>query len=295
MNYKEIYNRIIERSKNRILESYKERHHIIPKCIGGDNSSDNLTELSVKEHYVCHHLLVKIYQNTEFISKLVCAFRYMSVDSHNGNRIGLNDYKSMRELYSKYHPLKNEKTKKKLSDSLKQYYKNLPDEKKKVICLNLENARLSMNDEHIKRRNVNSKISINKPEIKEKLKKSLYTYYNNETQEQRFDRLKKQKDCHTEESYKKTSVSLKNFIKSLTDGEKENRLTKSLRNCDNIERGKSISKSKKGKKTKQQDIMGIKYSKMSDDEFELYLKNRPVIVLNRMIKLRNKYLERENK
>jgi hypothetical protein len=35
MNYQKIYNQIIERAQNRILEGYVEKHHIIPKCLGG--------------------------------------------------------------------------------------------------------------------------------------------------------------------------------------------------------------------------------------------------------------------
>lgn len=61
MNYQKIYNQIIERAKNRKLKGYKERHHIIPKCIGGSNKKDNIVELTAREHFVCHHLLTKIY------------------------------------------------------------------------------------------------------------------------------------------------------------------------------------------------------------------------------------------
>ena len=35
MNYQKIYNQIIERAKTRQLEGYKEKHHILPRCMGG--------------------------------------------------------------------------------------------------------------------------------------------------------------------------------------------------------------------------------------------------------------------
>jgi len=70
MNYERIYNAIIERAKNRKLEGYKERHHIIPKCIGGIDDASNLAELTAKEHFICHLLLVQIYPNDK---KLVYA------------------------------------------------------------------------------------------------------------------------------------------------------------------------------------------------------------------------------
>jgi hypothetical protein len=61
MDYQKIYNNIIERGKNRILTGYKERHHIIPRCMGGANDTINLVFLTPEEHYVCHQLLVKLY------------------------------------------------------------------------------------------------------------------------------------------------------------------------------------------------------------------------------------------
>lgn len=61
MNYKNIYDKIILRGKNRILTGYTETHHIIPKCLGGDNSPNNLVELTAEEHFVVHQLLVKMH------------------------------------------------------------------------------------------------------------------------------------------------------------------------------------------------------------------------------------------
>ena len=61
MNYERIYNAIIERAKTRQLEGYIERHHIIPKCMNGTDDASNLAELTAKEHFICHLLLVQIY------------------------------------------------------------------------------------------------------------------------------------------------------------------------------------------------------------------------------------------
>ena len=36
---------------------YKERHHVIPKCLGGTNDKNNLIDLYAKEHYIAHKLL----------------------------------------------------------------------------------------------------------------------------------------------------------------------------------------------------------------------------------------------
>ncbi len=38
---------------------YKERHHILPKSKGGDNSTENLIDLYGREHFIAHKLLAK--------------------------------------------------------------------------------------------------------------------------------------------------------------------------------------------------------------------------------------------
>lgn len=66
MNYKKIYDAIIEKAKldNRIKGVvYYESHHIVPKSLGGSNCKENRVLLTAKEHFVCHRLLVKIYKN----------------------------------------------------------------------------------------------------------------------------------------------------------------------------------------------------------------------------------------
>ena len=60
MNYEKIYNQIIERAKSRNLDGYSEKHHIIPKCMGGGNNKGNLVNLTAKEHFICHLLLTKM-------------------------------------------------------------------------------------------------------------------------------------------------------------------------------------------------------------------------------------------
>ncbi len=58
--YSRWYYNIINRAKLRTINSYKERHHIIPRSLGGDNSKDNLVDLTAREHLICHRLLTKM-------------------------------------------------------------------------------------------------------------------------------------------------------------------------------------------------------------------------------------------
>lgn len=78
MNYLKHYGSLIERAKNRVMGGYSEKHHIIPKCLGGSDEKENLVILTAREHYVAHQLLVKIYPGNR---KLAYAALMMSSDS----------------------------------------------------------------------------------------------------------------------------------------------------------------------------------------------------------------------
>lgn len=58
--YTRWYYNIIDRAKSRTFIEHKETHHIIPKCLGGNDSKENLVDLSGKEHFLCHLLLTKM-------------------------------------------------------------------------------------------------------------------------------------------------------------------------------------------------------------------------------------------
>lgn len=68
MNYKYHYTKLIETRKflNRTKikgDGKYHKHHIIPKCYGGSNNSENLILLTPREHYIAHWLLWKIHGN----------------------------------------------------------------------------------------------------------------------------------------------------------------------------------------------------------------------------------------
>ena len=69
MDYTKHYNKLIERANDRNLNVYTESHHIIPRCMGGSDSNDNLVILTPEEHYVAHQLLVKMYPYNHSILK----------------------------------------------------------------------------------------------------------------------------------------------------------------------------------------------------------------------------------
>jgi len=77
MNYQKIYNDLIQSAKLRpdipILNGYTEKHHILPKSMGGSDKLDNLVNLTPREHFIAHWLLYRIYKN----SSMAYAFHMM--------------------------------------------------------------------------------------------------------------------------------------------------------------------------------------------------------------------------
>ena len=91
MDYKKIHDNLIEKAKNRKLEGYVEKHHIIPKCMNGTNESNNLVELTAREHFLVHWLLYEMYPEN---SDLRYAFWSMCRNSDNQQR-----YKPSSRVY----------------------------------------------------------------------------------------------------------------------------------------------------------------------------------------------------
>lgn len=68
--FKKTYNSLIEKCKTRGLDKkklnyYTEKHHIIPKCIGGLDDDSNYVLFTYREHVIAHMLLARIYNTLE--------------------------------------------------------------------------------------------------------------------------------------------------------------------------------------------------------------------------------------
>ena len=74
--YTRWYYNIIQRAQTRTISGYTERHHIIPKSLGGSNDKANLVDLTAREHFVCHWLLPKMVEGI-FKYKMWNAFSAM--------------------------------------------------------------------------------------------------------------------------------------------------------------------------------------------------------------------------
>lgn len=62
MNYQAVYDRfILDRQSKSDPVGYSEKHHIIPRSMGGSNRKSNLVRLSPSDHLFAHKLLAKIH------------------------------------------------------------------------------------------------------------------------------------------------------------------------------------------------------------------------------------------
>lgn len=154
MNYSRIYENLIFSAKNRKKpKCYCEKHHIVPKSMGGDDSKENLVILTAREHFLAHWLLKKIYNNKETIY----AFHAMTKPvGNNRQRYTSHSFKYAREAMAKWmkenragekHPLFGKKgkenpnfgskrtneTRKKQSDAAKKRTSNANS--LKIVCV----------------------------------------------------------------------------------------------------------------------------------------------------------------
>lgn len=105
MNYKKIYDNIINnRLQNPIKdEEYGEKHHIIPKCLGGSNKKSNLVKLTAREHFICHALLAEMYEEgSNEWHRMNLAFMMMKRTSKHNNKRYFNSrlYEYKRKNFS---------------------------------------------------------------------------------------------------------------------------------------------------------------------------------------------------
>jgi hypothetical protein len=86
--YTKWYFSIITTAQNRKLSlgTYSEIHHIIPKSLGGDNTTDNLVKLTAREHYICHLLLVKMTAGKEQYRMAQAMSAFMTWNNTNHKR-----------------------------------------------------------------------------------------------------------------------------------------------------------------------------------------------------------------
>jgi len=87
--------------KNRLLipaTGYTERHHILPKSLGGSNDQTNLVALTAREHYLCHLLLIRMTEGKARTSMLRAFNAFKMSSRKNPRNLTARQYQTARIL-----------------------------------------------------------------------------------------------------------------------------------------------------------------------------------------------------
>jgi hypothetical protein len=124
--YNKWYFNIIQAARDRNLTSrkkatellgYVEKHHILPRSLGGSDRKENLVYLSAREHFVCHWLLFKMTTDQEK-SKMANAWFRMCQKNEFQSRNTSKNYESARKAFSEHNPFKSEDVKNLVSERM---------------------------------------------------------------------------------------------------------------------------------------------------------------------------------
>jgi hypothetical protein len=143
--YTKIYFSIIDTAKEKDYgDEYTEKHHIIPRCMGGGNGR-NLVALSAREHFICHWLLIYMVDE-EVKYKLQFAFYNMCRKSENQQRYNSRSYE-----YAKKHLLeacKKRKTTKgyKHSEETKELFR---EQRKNLVVISKDDKVKRVKDDEL--------------------------------------------------------------------------------------------------------------------------------------------------
>lgn len=102
--YTNLYFKIIKSAlKNYYInDGYFEQHHILPKSLNGSDNKNNIIKLTPRQHFICHYLLTKMFDLTDYrYKKMIIAFNMMISGSSIMNRyINSNLYKKTKLQYA---------------------------------------------------------------------------------------------------------------------------------------------------------------------------------------------------
>lgn len=184
--YTRWYSSLIEKRQNEIPDGYKENHHIIPKCMGGQDTNDNLVFLTAREHIVAHWLLTKMTSGANQ-RKMYHAFANMLRISENQERkVTILEVAKCREARSKARkgesPFSTEESKQRWVEAMKEVNarpevkaKRSKSQKKAQNRQETIEKRRKTNSipEYKERQSKASKESQNRPEVKAQKSKRL--------------------------------------------------------------------------------------------------------------------------
>jgi hypothetical protein len=118
MNYSNIYDQLIQRAKLRTSILEYENHHILPKSLGGPNTKNNLVKLTLREHFLAHRLLTKMFTGEDRKKMYFAYYRLSNRHKIQSSRFYAKSKQQAREYLSQIHSGKT------LSDNHRLQIKN---------------------------------------------------------------------------------------------------------------------------------------------------------------------------
>lgn len=99
--YKNFINNILEtRGRFNCGTEYHERHHILPKSLGGTNEESNLIDLFPQEHYLAHKLLLQEDPTNEKLINAYALMTFMKKEGREIIQITPEEYAEARKAFS---------------------------------------------------------------------------------------------------------------------------------------------------------------------------------------------------
>ena len=81
-------------------DEYHERHHIIPKCVGGTNDKDNLIDLYAREHFEAHKLLAQENPDNDSLTYAWACMAWLKGNGQHRDMITPEEYEEVRKKHS---------------------------------------------------------------------------------------------------------------------------------------------------------------------------------------------------
>ena len=271
---------------------YFESHHVLPKALFHEYKKDkwNIVLLTAVEHLTCHKLLLEMTTGIAH-HKMVCAYWKMAASyDKNMQRVEMTpeEYRESRELFSATMSVLSqrpcaEETKKLIGKANSGRPPSIEAVENSIRARKGKSrpAAAVKASADAQRGNTNTKGFIWWNDgINVKFSKTCPG-----------DNWKRGRIGHSEETKRKIGIAGTGRVQTeQSNAKRREKMTDYVWPADF---GEKISASKLGVKTQQQEIMGRRYSAMSELEFEQHIiKMKSLLVKNRATNLRNKWLKK---
>lgn len=240
MNYELIYYELVisRQYREMVNGTYYERHHILPKSMGGTEDKENLVYLTGREHFIAHALLAKFVTNSKHKAKMYYAFfamcnqkrayqnrytpkskiydtakRLQSIamsDKHTGKKLSAAHIEALRLGHTQYHKHNSEE----FSELMRSIWTNEKRESHSVIMSTLGKCEIHRSKvseglrdywksearyAHIQSIRESTILRLSDPKEREKISNGIKRHYINLTPEEYEIMCQKKRDAVTDE------------------------------------------------------------------------------------------------